>query len=69
MTANVRIDLSDPMAIGFLQYARTLPFATVDEETKATGSAWQHAIDEGAVTVDGFFDELDRRIEKRFRDA
>ncbi|MDR2912981.1 MAG: hypothetical protein LBV38_06835 [Alistipes sp.] len=64
MIANVKIDLSDPMAAGFLQYARTLPFATVDGEGKSAKSAWQKAIDEGAATVDEFVDEMKARIAK-----
>jgi hypothetical protein len=67
MIANVKIDLSNPMAIGFLQYARTLPFAIVDDgeqSEKFTQSAWQQAINEGAMTVDEFVGEMKARIAK-----
>jgi hypothetical protein len=65
MKAIVTIDLSTPQAVSLLGYLETLPFAEVDNEK----GKWQQAINEGAVTADEFFDELDLRIEKRFRNA
>jgi hypothetical protein len=66
MTANVKIDLSNPMALPLLDYLESLPFAEVKRGQRKPKSAWQHALDEGAVTVDEFFDELDERIKRRF---
>jgi methylphosphotriester-DNA--protein-cysteine methyltransferase len=61
----VIVDDSYPQAKGFLQYARTLPFAQVKRQMRKTQkSKWQQALDEGAVSVDQFFDELNARIEK-----
>jgi hypothetical protein len=52
------IDDSYPQAEIFLQYARTLPFAEVKK------SKWQQTLDEGAVTLDEFVNEMNARIEK-----
>ena len=47
-----------------LNYISTLPFATVIEEQKK--SFEEAAAECSAVSVDEFFDELDKRIKKRF---
>jgi hypothetical protein len=59
----LQINADSPDAMKFIEFARTLPFVAVDK------SKWQQALDEGACPVDEFFDELDRRIEKRFENA
>ena len=58
----VIIDDCNPQADQLLNYIRVLPFATVEREK--TKSIWDTAIEEGAVSVDEFFDELDALIEK-----
>ncbi len=60
----VYIDDSNPQAKKYLQYTRTLPFVTVKRERTKKKSVWQQALDDGAVTVDEFFDELNARIAK-----
>ena len=51
-------------ATNFIEYARTLPFTTVVEEKK---KSFEEACAEcNAVSVDFFFDELNKRIKKRF---
>ncbi len=64
MKATVKFDLDSPQANGLLAYLRTLPFTTV-KTTPATrpSKAWLEAI-KGGCTVDEFFDELRRRIDK-----
>ena len=48
----------------FINFARTLPFATVVETKK---KSFEEACAEcNAVSVDTFFDELDERIKRRF---
>jgi hypothetical protein len=64
MTANVKIDLSNPMALPLLGYLESLPFIEVKRGKPKSGSVWQQALDEGAVTVDEFVDEMKARIEK-----
>ena len=49
-------------AQSFVEYARTLPFATIVAEKK---KSFEEACKEcNAITVDEFFDELNSRIEK-----
>ena len=56
----VLIDNNNVQAKGFVEYARSLPFATVVEK-----KSFEEAAKEcNSVTVDAFFDELDSRIEK-----
>jgi predicted HTH domain antitoxin len=58
----VIIDSAGVQATSFVEYARTLPFATVVEEKK---KSFEEASAEcNAVSVDEFFDELNSRIEK-----
>ncbi len=64
MIANVKIDMSNPMAIPLLGYLKSLPFAEVKTPRGKTKSAWQQALDEGAMTVDEFVDEMNDRIAK-----
>ena len=60
----VYIDSANAQATSFLEFARTLPFATVVEEKK---KSFEEACAEcGTISVDAFFDELDERIKKRF---
>ena len=60
----VFIDSADAQATSFVEFARTLPFATVVEEKK---KSFEEACAEcNAISVDAFFDELDERIKKRF---
>jgi hypothetical protein len=63
MTETVKIDLSNPMALPFLEYARSLPFVEEGEEKK---SFEQAAAECNAVPLDEFFDRLDERIKRRF---
>lgn len=72
MKATITLDLSTPQANLLLGYLETLPFATVKiPKSKAPKepSKWQQALDEGAVTLDEFFDELDESIKAHFRHA
>jgi hypothetical protein len=65
----VLIDDSVPQGMQYLQYTRTLPFATVKEKSrgrKSKKSAWQHALDEGAVTLDEFIGELRRQVNEHY---
>ncbi len=62
----VIIDDSYPQAKQFLKYARTLPFAQVKRSKRAPKSAWQHALDEGAVPLDTFIDELRRQVNEHY---
>ena len=60
----VIIEDNSAQATGFIEYARTLPFTTVIKEKKMS---FEEACAEcNGVTVDYFFDELDKRIKKRF---
>ena len=67
MNATVYITGNSPMAVKFLEYARTLPFAEVIEDHDAPRSTWQRAIDEGAMTVDEFFDEVRRQQREHYK--
>ena len=58
----VFIDSVDAQATSFVEFARTLPFATVVEEKKK--SFEEASLECEAVSVDYFFDELNARIEK-----
>jgi hypothetical protein len=60
MRAVIEIDMNTPQARQFVEFARTLPFA----EVKTDKSKWQQALDEGAVTVEEFIDELKARISR-----
>jgi hypothetical protein len=58
----VIINNNGVQARSFVEYARTLPFATVVEPKK---KSFEEAVAEcNAVSVDEFFDELNSRIEK-----
>jgi len=60
----VLIEESNIQAKSFVEYVRTLPFATVVEPKK---KSFEEASKEcNAISVDTFFDELDERIKKRF---
>jgi hypothetical protein len=61
MKAHVTIDLSNPGASALLGYLDTLPFAEVKREKKSFEQACKEC---NAVTVDEFFDELNRRVDK-----
>ena len=62
--ATVIIEDNHVLAKSFVEYARTLPFATVITEKK---KSFDEAVSEcNGITVDAFFDELDERIKKRF---
>ncbi len=67
MNAIVKIDLNSPQAIGFLQYARTLPFATVEYDVKQEKTFEQAAKECGAVSVEDFFTEV-RRQQREYYD-
>lgn len=65
--ATIIIEENTPQAKQLLEYIKTLPFATLVEEKKKN---FNEAVKEcNAVTVDEFFDELDRRIKKHYKDA
>ncbi len=66
MEATIRINLNTPGAMEYLQYTRTLPFAEVKSPRKGTKSAWQKALDEGAVPLNVFTSELHRQIDEHF---
>jgi hypothetical protein len=56
------IEEDSPQAKRLLEYIRTLPFVTVVEEKK---KSFREAAEEcKAVSVDAFFDELNRRIDR-----
>jgi len=58
------IEDNDVQANTFIDYVRTLPFATVVETKK---KSFREAVEEcNAVSVDTFFDKLDERIKRRF---
>ena len=58
----VIIEDNSPQAKQLLEYIKTLPYATVvEEKTKSFAEAAEEC---NAVSVDEFFDELDRRIEQ-----
>ena len=60
----VIIEDNGVQAKSFVEYARTLPFATIVTEKK---KGFEEAVSEcNGITVDAFFDELDERIKKRF---
>ncbi len=66
MIRNVKIDLSNPMALPLLGYLESLPFAEVEKETKSFADA--------VAECDGrpageFFDELRRQVKEHFRNA
>lgn len=65
--STVIIEDGNPQAEKLLEYIKTLPFATVIEEKKK--SFHQAAEECNAVSVDVFFDELNRRIRERFNHA
>jgi len=55
------VDDKNPQARKFLDFATTLPFI----KSESRKQNFREAADEcSAVTVDAFFDELNRRIEK-----
>lgn len=58
------IEEDSPQAKKFLEYAATLPFATVVEEQEKDFRSAMEECD--TVSVDEFFDELDQRIKSRF---
>jgi hypothetical protein len=58
------IEDSGVQANKFIDYVRTLPFATV-VETKKKGF-FEASEECNAVSVDTFFDKLDERIKRRF---
>lgn len=62
----VIIEENSPQAKQLLEYIKTLPFATVVEEKKSFREAAKEC---NALSVNEFFDELDDRIKKRFKDA
>ena len=65
------IDNSTVQAQKFINFARTLPFvecAPMQIETPKK-SIYQAIEESNATTVDVFFDELDSRIKKRFRNG
>ena len=62
------VEENNPQVKQFVKFARTLPFITVKEHKQEAKSVWDTAIAEGAVTVEEFFDELDKRIKRRFWD-
>ena len=63
----VYIDNANAQATSFLEFARTLPFATVVEEKKMS---FEEACAEcNAVTVDFFIDELEKRVKQRYHHA
>ena len=65
--ATIIIEENSPQAKQFLEFVRTLPYATVIEEKK---KSFREAAEEcNAVSVDSFFDELDSRIKSRFNHA
>ena len=60
----ILIDDSNVQTNKFIDYVRTLPFATIVETKK---KSFREASKEcNAVSVDTFFDKLDERIKKRF---
>jgi len=61
----VLIEENNVQAKSFVEYARSLPFATVVEKKK---KSFEEACAEcNAVTVDVFIDELEKRIKQRYR--
>jgi hypothetical protein len=54
------------MALPLLGYLETLPFATVERKHQSSKSAWQQAMDEGAVTLDEFIDDLRRHVNEQY---
>jgi len=63
----VLIDNNDVQAKSFVEYARTLPFATVVEKKK---KSFEEACAEcNAVTVDVFIDELKASVKEYFSHA
>ena len=61
----VIIEENSAQARRFVEFARTLPFATVVEAEAQKKSFRKASAECGAVSVDAFFDELDERIRKR----
>ena len=60
----VFIDNSNIQTKSFVEHARSVPFTTVETERK---KSFEEAVAEcNGITVDAFFDELDKRIKKRF---
>jgi len=63
----VLIEDNHVQAKSFVEYARTLPFATVITERK---KSFEEACQEcNAVTVDFFINELENRVKQRYHDA
>ena len=62
----LHIDDSYPQAKQFIRYARSLPFAQVERKRKTTKSTWQQALDEGAVPLESFIDELRRQVNEHY---
>ncbi len=62
----VIIDDNNPQARQFLKYTRTLPFARVERRRRQPKSTWQQAIDEGAVPLESFIDELRRQVNEHY---
>ena len=63
------INENTPQTRQFVKFVRTLPFATVSEDKVKTKSVWETAIEEGAVTVDEFVDELQRQLREHYKNA
>lgn len=61
------IEENSPQAKQLVEYIKTLPYATVVERKKKSFSEAAEECD--AVSVDVFFDELNERITKRFKNA
>ena len=66
MKTTVTIDMSNPMALPLVGYLESLPFATVKRSKTSKKSAWDEAIDEGAMTVDEFIGELRRQVNEHY---
>lgn len=61
------IEENNPQAKQLVEYIKTLPYATVVEDKR---KSFREAAEEcNAVSVDVFFDELNKRITKRFNNA
>jgi len=63
----VYIEDNSVQAERFVEFTRTMPFATVVEEKKQSFA--EACAECNAITVDEFIDELEKRVRQRYHNA
>ena len=67
---NVRITGDDIGIKSFVDYVRTLPFATVEEVVRPKKMSFEEAVVKyNCISVDEFFDKLEKQIEEDYKNV